>query len=246
MPPAVRMRGSNRALTSRSSAGRAAAGTAVRNGWANTSSQCTMSPESGVGRGKRRIDATEKPQRSSRRRYASDVGKVPGVDRGAVDAALGERGGQSLPDRRHVAVAAELSHEPAAWLQRPPDALQQALDVANPVQHRVAEDRIEFGVEREFLGIDDPGVEPALECGPDLFGAAVDGDDAASRLPETFGQGAVAASQVENALARPRIQQVADRRTEVRDEAAVLSVCLRVPVLGHRAAFATLPGPSGR
>src|SRR5206468_11470304 len=84
------------------------------------------------------------------------------------------------------------------------------------------------------LGVAAPRVEAARPGGADLLRAAVDGDDAAAAGDELLREDAVAAAQIEDALARLRGEQGEHAGAEVGDEPRVPGIGVRIPVLcGH-------------
>lgn len=103
------------------------------------------------------------------------------------------------------------------------------------MQHGVGEDGVEFSGEIQFRGAEDPGVQSTGAGRFDLFGAGVDGDDVAADVAEANREGAVAAAEIENALAGLRVEELEDGRAELGDESRVAGVLLGVPLLidGH-------------
>src|ERR1700691_3404398 len=161
-----------------------------------------------------------------------DGREIPRVERVAVDAAAPERLEQCAVDRLDTAVATELADEAAAGPQRTPYAGDHVVGGFHPVDSGVAEDGVELGGEIEPLATGDAGVETEPATGFDLGRARIDADHRASQLGQLQRERAVAASEVEDALAGARREQLDYRRTEVGDEAGVARVCVGVPALG--------------
>ena len=133
--------------------------------------------------------------------------------------------------RRDAAVAAHLGDEAAAGLERAPHAGDHGVGAAHPVQGGVREDGVELAREGQLLAARDAAIEAARARARDLLGARVDADDLAAEGDELLGERAVAAAEVEDALAGARRQQLDDRHAEVAHEAGVLLVALGTPAL---------------
>ena len=87
------------------------------------------------------------------------------------------------------------------------------------MQDGVAEDRGEFVFEWQGFRARDARVEVARDGARDLFGAGIDGDDAAAGGDEFLGERAVTAAEIENPLAGFRREQLDDARPEIGNEA---------------------------
>ena len=105
-------------------------------------------------------------------------------------------------------------------------------------------------VERQRLRVELARVETARDGGGHELGRRIGADHDGARLHELLGERAVAAADVEDALARPRRQQVEHRLAEVRHEARVGRVVGGVPRLAAQrlrgSAVATSRRPAAR
>ena len=202
---------------------------------------------SGVGRGWRSIAKTRKPACSSRDWYSAGEGKKE-----AAAASL------SMPCGARVA---ESAVRMAAILPWPPHFGDQAAAGAegavevgegcrlvgsgNPVEGGIREDGIE-GVGRELDGMRGGGLdrgerqggsagvedgEAASASGFDHGGGAVDAGQLGAGGGKGFGESAVAAADVEDALPGLGVEQGDDGGGEVGDEAAVPGVAIGLPAL---------------
>jgi hypothetical protein len=102
------------------------------------------------------------------------------------------------------------------------------------MQGRVAEHRVELALEWQRLSRQDTRVKSARTRSRDLRRTAVDTDNDATRLDQALREHTIAAAQVKNSLTRLRTEQCQHIRAQGRDEARVLRVDLRIPLLaGH-------------
>ena len=101
------------------------------------------------------------------------------------------------------------------------------------MQGRIAERRIERFDEFEFGGVHQPRVEPLGPRRADHAQAIVDPDDIGAGLLDLEGQRAVAAADIEDMLARLRVEQVERRLPQRRHEPADASIIGRVPLRGR-------------
>src|SRR4051812_42376692 len=101
--------------------------------------------------------------------------------------------------------------------------------IAHPVQCRITEYGVEFVVEIESFPVHHTRIQAEFPCGVDLRCACVDADDLASHRRELRGKHAVAAAQVQDALASARREQINHGCAKFGDEAGVTSVAFRVP-----------------
>ena len=159
----------------------------------------------------------------------------PRIETGSRDAAREELGLQGVDHPRDIARATQFADEAPTALQGPPGAGDDQILSRHPVQCGIRERGIEHGGQIELLGIHHMRIETALAGRRDLLGTAVDCDDGAARCRQLRGETAVAATDVEYALARPRREQVEQRFTEAGDEAGFGLVATGIPVLSHRA-----------
>ena len=82
------------------------------------------------------------------------------------------------------------------------DAFYDAFRPFHPVQRGVAKDRVKAAFERKPLAVHNDHVQSPLFCGLDLAKASIGAKHGAAGAGDFFGQGAVAAAQVQNHLAR--------------------------------------------
>jgi hypothetical protein len=151
--------------------------------------------------------------------------------RRAVEAAAGESADQRVLYFRDVAVAAEFADEPAGAPQRAPDARNHRVRIFNPVEHGIAEYRVEFVGEAQIAGAHHASIEAEFARGFDLRGARIHADHTASEGGEFRRQRAIAAAEIENAFAGARRQQFDNGRAEFGDEARVARIAFRIPRL---------------
>ena len=81
------------------------------------------------------------------------------------------------------------------------------------------------------MSVDDQSIDTARLSGSNLVGAGIDTDDVCPGLHEGNGEGAVAAPEIENALARPRFEQAYDLTGKIGDKPRIFRVGLRIPLL---------------
>src|SRR5262249_36790991 len=144
---------------------------------------------------------------------------------------ISERALERVDDRRHAAVAAAFADKAAAGPQRAPNAGDHIVGPLHPVQRRIAEDRVELGVEAELLSVHDAAIQPARTRGGNLSGAAVDPDDVTADCNEPLSERAVTAAEIQDALSCARRKQLDDRRARLGAEAGVSGVPLGTHVL---------------
>ena len=209
-----------------------------------------MSPGSGVGRGKSVIDSTLEPCASqAARRSPRPSGSTTGR-RGAVDPAPVERRDERGADRARRSRA-----PPISPTKRPPGLSARQTPAITRSARRI---QCSAALLKTASNSAVEGERPrptrrarrarARARRRHLLGAAVDADDRGSRhRPAGAVSDAVAAAEVEDALARPRREQLDDAGAEIADEARVAGVALRVPALLVRHAITPpAPGGSGR
>ena len=85
----------------------------------------------------------------------------------------------------------------------------------------------------EIFAVDGLRGDAEFFCGFDLGGAGVNAEDIASDGLEFGGEDAVTASEIEDAFAGLRGEEIEDGGAEVGDEAGVAGVGFGVPGLGH-------------
>ena len=132
-----------------------------------------------------------------------------------------------------VALAAHFPREPPVGTKRKPDRARGAMLGQHPVQRRVREGRIEGFAEFQLGGIHQTRVEPVRARGGDHAQAVVDPDDLGPALLDLERQAAVAAADIEDMLARLRIEQVERRFAERGHEPADARIIARVPLAGR-------------
>ncbi len=99
------------------------------------------------------------------------------------------------------------------------------------MQCRVREYRVELAVEGKALPGHDPGVDALRPRRGDHVGRGVDRHHFGARSDDLFGQHPVAAAEVEDALARLRVEQFEHRRSERRHEMRRLGIAPGLPIL---------------
>ena len=132
-----------------------------------------------------------------------------------------------------ISGAAELADEPAPVPKRAADPGNDLVGRRHPVQRRIREHRIEFILECQGVAGHHPGIQPPGPRRLHLVGAGVDTDHLGPGGGNFFGQRSVAASQIENPLARPRRQQFENRRAEIGNEPGAPVIGAGVPMVGH-------------
>ena len=83
------------------------------------------------------------------------------------------------------------------------------------------------------MSVDDQGIDTARLSGSNLVGAGIDTDDVCPSLHEGHGESAVAAPEIENALARLRFEQAYDFTGEIGDKPCIFRVGLRILLLSR-------------
>ncbi len=102
------------------------------------------------------------------------------------------------------------------------------------MERRVREHGVEFVHELEPFGVHHSRVEAGRARCLDLQRAAVDADDLATEIDELSRERAVAATEIEDALARARREQLDDGSAEVGYEPGVSRVPVGIPGLRLR------------
>src|SRR6516164_7807378 len=77
----------------------------------------------------------------------------------------------------------------------------------DPMQYCVGKDGIKFLLEYQPGCVHYPGIKPALSRGGNHFCGAIYTNDISPARDQFFGQDSVAATKIENALARTRLEQ---------------------------------------
>ena len=118
-----------------------------------------------------------------------------------------------------IAVAAHLADEAPAGPQRPRHAGDHRVGIGlHPMQRGVREHGVELALERQASPVHEPRVDAQRAGRAHHVGAGVDPDHRAAELGQPCGQHAVAAAQVEDALARRRRQQLDHRQPQLGHE----------------------------
>ena len=100
------------------------------------------------------------------------------------------------------------------------------------MQRRVRKDGVEgFRRQIELLAVHHPGIEAEGPGGFDLRGAGIHADHVDAHVLQLDRQGAVAAAQVEDFLARLRRQQIDDGHAQIRHKAGLPGVTVGIPAL---------------
>ncbi len=105
------------------------------------------------------------------------------------------------------------------------------------MQRRIREDRIELLAEGQVHRIHDTGVEATSPRCRDHLLARIHTYYDCSRAHQPLCQRAIAAAEIENALASTRLQQRHDRRAQLGDEAGGALVFLGIPALTGQLAY---------
>ena len=153
-------------------------------------------------------------------------------------AASGELVADALADGDEVARPAHLADEAAAWLQDCEHALGDCRRVEHPVERRVRECSVELaeivGCPRKAqrLGIGDVSVDTLGPGRFDHFRRGVEPDHLLSRRRDVGRQRPVAAPEIEDDLARPRVEQGHGRSSQSGDERGVGRIIVRAPAGG--------------
>jgi len=128
------------------------------------------------------------------------------------DSVIFKRGAESNRYCGNVAVTAHFSDEATFWLERAAYTLNHRIGIAfHPVQGGIGEDSIEFCLEIELIGINNPRVNiSSLGCS-DHIGGGIHSNDVSAFGNYFFCERAITAAEIEDALARLWIQQVEDR-----------------------------------
>ena len=150
---------------------------------AKVSSHPVTSPGKGVGRGNNAMDSHHEAPGAKPLGIVFGRREVPGVHDARVDPSFGERTIERGDDRGDAFVATALGDEAPSRTKRVPNPADHVVGALHPMESRVAEDGVEFTIERLSLC----SVHHArIEAEPavlrfDLCGAAVDGYDPTSR-----------------------------------------------------------------
>jgi hypothetical protein len=130
---------------------------------------------------------------------------------------------------RDVAVATEFPDKPSAGSECAVNALEHPVLVAHPVQRRVREHRVELLRECQRLAVHHTHVEPARSGSLDHVDRAVDADDSGTAAGQFLGEHTIAASEVQDALTRLRIEELEHRGSKRRYERGVLLIAVWFP-----------------
>lgn len=151
-----------------------------------------------------------------------------------------EREREGGPDGSDIALASHLGDEAGAGLEGAADGGEGSglIRRRNPVESCVREGGIEAAGECGLRGkIGDAAVqdvEAASTGGLNHAGRGIDAGDDGSGGGEFFGEGSVAAADVEDVFPEPWKEEIDDARGKVGHEAAVRGVSRGVPALAGR------------
>jgi hypothetical protein len=129
---------------------------------------------------------------------------------------------------------AQLPHEPSSVPEGAEGTRNRRIRIVlDPVQDGIGEDCVEFVVKDQRSGIHYPRVEAAPKSGCNHVGRTVDAHHLRTQRSQLFGQCAVAATQIKDALARLGVEQIQHRLTERRHEMGIIGIRSRIPMLGR-------------
>jgi len=148
-----------------------------------------------------------------------------------INAAAIQSLNQCRLDLAYTAMASAFGHEAPTGFQRAVHGGDHGIGTFYPVQHRVAEHRIELFPERERFGIHHVCIQPKHSRSLDLRSAGIDRDDLTLQIDELFRERPVSTTQVENPFASPGCQRLQDRRSQVGHKARIARVGGGVPGL---------------
>jgi hypothetical protein len=151
-----------------------------------------------------------------------------------VKTAILERISDRTANGFDISVSSEFADESPSCTKCPPDTLDNPLWLLDPVKGGIAEYRIELFGEVEALRVHNPDIKAALPSGLDLLGTRVYANDTGTSRDERLAKPAVAATNVENALARARFEQFDYFKPIFRHESGISLIKTGIPVLGHR------------
>jgi hypothetical protein len=130
-------------------------------------------------------------------------------------------------------MAAQLAHESSSILEGTENSRNRCIRIVlDPVQDSIGEDRIEFVLKHERTGVRYSGIEAALTGGSDHVWRIVDANHSRPQGDQFFREYAVAAAQIEDALAGLGAEQVQHGLTERRHEVSIVGIAGRTPLLG--------------
>ena len=130
---------------------------------------------------------------------------------------------------------AHLRNKAAAGAKHASHLSEHLVLAADPVQYSIGEDRIEdvVGIE-QLLGRSVVGLYSARARRSYHLRRSVDADDAGAGIGNLFRQLPVAASKVEDALARLGGEPLEHTSSQFMDECAIAAIGFRIPGLLHR------------
>ena len=169
-------------------------------------------------------------------RLVSGGGRIVVGRRSVGQSVACQHGRGSHLDGGDIAVAAHLGDKAPAGAKRAPDAGHHGVVIDDPVQDGVGKDGVELLGKGQRLGVAHARVDSAAARRLEHRWRGVHADDVRARGRDLRGQLAVAATQIEDALARLRGEPLQDARAQGGDEASVFSIGSRAPCLCHRKA----------
>ena len=108
-------------------------------------------------------------------------------------------------------MAAALRHEATARPQGAIDASNHSIGGLNPVKHRVTEDGIELLSKRQIFRVHDASVEAEFSGCLDLRRTGIHADHLGPKAGDLLSEGTIAATEIENPLARLGREKIQDR-----------------------------------
>src|SRR5262249_48283506 len=106
-----------------------------------------------------------------------------------------------------------LCNEASAWPQRTMDARNHLVGPLDPMQHGIAEDRVEFLAIWQCHSVDNVRNQAKCACRFDERGTRIDRNDVAANIRDFLSENAVAAPEVKYAFTRLRSQKLQHRRS---------------------------------
>lgn len=150
--------------------------------------------------------------------------EIPRVELGGIDAMLSQRPGKSLANRGDVALSTHFADETTFRTECPANAVDHPIRLTHPVQRRVREHRVERVRKGKCMSVDHPDIQAAPPCRGSHVGGRVNADDECAGRGDLLAQHPVAATEIENAFAGPRVEQCQNVGAQGRNVAGVFGV----------------------
>src|SRR5687767_1773551 len=115
-------------------------------------------------------------------------------------------------DSGNVTVPSKLRNEPAAWFEGLCNAAYHSLGIGYPMQCSIGKDRVELLLKWEILGTGHLGGDSILLSRCDHIGRVVNAQDIRSSFGNLDSKYSVPTTDIEDALARLRIEPVQEKR----------------------------------